>query len=279
MSSPGARTFRCRTDDGVDLRGVFLPGPHPRPGPGAITGAHPDADPARGDGAAGTLGFVVAHGFTHATYKPATRRITTRFARHGCVAGVDFRGHGRSAGRSSVGRDEVADLDAAVRYLRTHGARRAVVVGFSMGAAVALRHAALGVDPGDAVVSVSAPARWYIRDSAAMRRVQWLMEHPAGPAIARLIGVRLSTGWDRPPSSPIEVMSDITRPTLLVQGTADAYFALSNAELLWRASGESADLWVERGMGHGETATTPALVDRIAEWARAKLSAMAPPSR
>ena len=34
----------------------------------------------------------------------------------------------------------------------------------------------------DAVVAVSAPARWYSRETAAMRRVHWALEQPHGRA-------------------------------------------------------------------------------------------------
>ncbi len=52
-----------------------------------------------------------------------------------------------------------------------------------MGGSVALRHAALrgGVD---AVVSVSALSRWFVRDTVPMRRVHWLCETALGRATA-----------------------------------------------------------------------------------------------
>ena len=86
------------------------------------------------------------------------------------------------------------------------GYRRVVVVGFSMGAAIALRHAAVGSAPGDAVVSVSSPSRWYIRESAPMRRVQWLLESPFGPLVGRGLGVRLGEPWFDLPASPVEAV-------------------------------------------------------------------------
>src|SRR6202044_4048238 len=92
-----------------------------------------------------------------------------RFNRAAGVVTFDFRGHGRSGGPSPPGDKEVNDLDVAVRYARGLGYAKVVTVGFSMGASVVLRQAALrrGVD---AVVSVSSPGRWYYRDTAPMRR-------------------------------------------------------------------------------------------------------------
>jgi len=238
---PGVR-FRCATDDGEMLAGLHYRGP------------------------TGGPGWVVAHGFTHGIDKPATQQVMATFATHGGVVAVDFRGHGRSTGRSSVGRDEILDLDAAVRWARELGYSSVAVVGFSLGAAVALRHASHGVDRGDAVVAVSAPSRWYIRETTPMRRVHWLLESPAGPVVGRVLGVRLTRPWEHLPPSPVESMANITVPCLLVHGTKDDYFGPAHAEILRRASGGAAELWIEQDMGHGETGTSAALIHRIALW-------------
>ncbi len=257
-SSPVHRThgsgagFHCTTRDDVTLTGVHVAGD---PGAGA---------------------FVLAHGFTHGVAKPATRAAIQAFARHGAVVAADFRGHGRSAGRSSVGRDEVLDLDAVVAWTRQQGYPAVTVVGFSMGAAVALRQAASGLNRPDGVVSVSAPSRWYVRESVPMRRLHWLLEHPLAVPMAAAIGVRLGEPWSDLPPSPIEMVSDITIPTLLVHGTEDDYFSPAHAIALQDASG-SADLWIEPGMGHGETGTTLELVERIAGWAGRALAPSAGP--
>ena len=239
--------FRCRTGDDIELAGIHLTGPTAGSGPA----------------------FVIGHGFTHGIDKPATRAVLTAFARHGGAVAVDFRGHGGSAGRSSAGRDEVLDLDAAVHRTRSLGYSPVTVVGFSMGAAVALRQAAFGQSPGEAVVSVSAPARWYVRESVRMRRVQWLLESPFGPLVGRALGVRLGGAWLDLPASPVEAVGAISRPILLIHGTDDGYFSPAQAIALHEASG--AEMWIEAGMGHAETATTAGLVDRIVAWSAAAL--------
>jgi len=246
--------FRCRTDDGVELSGAHL--------------ERRDVRSADAVGGPSGPAFVIGHGFTHSTREPVTRAVLRAFSAHGGVLAADFRGHGQSGGRSSVGRDETFDLDAVVRQARGLGYGPVCVVGFSMGAAVALRHAAIGSSPGDSVVSVSSPSRWYVRESAPMRRLQWLLENPARRPIGRALGVRLGEPWFDLPISPIEAAAKIIGPLLLVQGTADRYFTAAHARLLRTATGGSAELWVEPGMGHGESATTPALVERIADWAR-----------
>jgi pimeloyl-ACP methyl ester carboxylesterase len=212
---------------------------------------------------------VVCHGFTHHTSREPTRRLLDALARQAPVVAFDLRGHGRSGGRSSVGDTEVRDVDAAVAWAHAAGHRQVVTVGFSLGGAIALRHAALGVTRPDAVVAVSPPARWYSRETPAMRRVHWLLEQPLGRLAARLIGVRLDVEWETVPRSPVEVAADIAPlPLLLVTFDDDHYFSPEHARALALASGH-AELWNEPGGGHGESGTGDALAGRIAEWALA----------
>ena len=231
--------------DGVTLAGLHLA----RPGP-----AHGTA-------------LVVAHAFTHHTRHPTTRKVLAALATEAPVVALDMRGHGRSGGRSTVGDREPLDLDAAVASARALGYEQVATVGFSLGGAVALCHAAGGAHRPDAVVAVSSPARWYSRETTAMRRVHWLLEQPHGRLAARAIGLRLDGGWEVVPPSPVEVVPDIAVPLLLVHITGDRYFSAAHAGALAAASGGRAELWNEPGEGHGESGTNTALARRIARWA------------
>ncbi|GLZ31444.1 hypothetical protein Lesp02_36320 [Lentzea sp. NBRC 105346] len=193
-------------------------------------------------------------------------RVLAMLAEHGGVVALDFRGHGASGGRSTVGGDEVHDVAAAVQIARDLGYTRIVTVGFSMGASIVIRHAAL-MEPPDAVAAVSGPARWWSRETKSMRRVHWLLEQPHGRLAARALGVRLGAPWVKPPESPLEVVHRITpTPLLIVHGEEDHYFAPAHATSLHRATNGHAELWLEPGMRHAETAVTPELVDRMAAW-------------
>jgi pimeloyl-ACP methyl ester carboxylesterase len=213
------------------------------------------------------LAFVVGHGFTNHVRKPYVARLLARLATHAGVVAFDFRGHGRSEGRSTVGADEIHDIEAAVLKARELGYSKIATIGFSMGASVVLRHAALGETRPDAVVSVSSPARWWSRETAPMRRVHWLLEQPHGKLAARAIGVRLGDSWVQAPESPLEVVARITpTPLLIVHGDLDHYFGVEHAMSLHRASLGHAEMWIESGMRHAESAATEDLVDRMAAW-------------
>ncbi|MGW0824884.1 alpha/beta hydrolase [Streptomyces sp. NPDC002845] len=253
------------TDDGVTIDAVY--------DPGAVVydaGAPPSGHPV----------FVVAHGFTGDVDRPHVRRIASAFAQYGAVVTFSFRGHGASGGRSTVGDREVLDVAAAVAWARELGHARVATVGFSMGGSVVLRHAALHgrVHAGrteagrgtDAVVSVSAPARWYYRGTAPMRRLHWLVTRPEGRLVGRY-GFRTRIHhreWDPVPLSPVEAVPMIApTPLLIVHGELDGYFPVDHPWMLAEAAGDHGELWLEPGMGHAEHAAEDELLRRIGEWA------------
>ncbi|WP_030164666.1 alpha/beta hydrolase [Streptomyces sp. NRRL S-813] len=272
------------TADGVAIDAVYEPGA------------------AGGHGSGGV--FVIAHGFTGDLGRPHVRRVARTLARYGAVVTFSFRGHGASGGRSTVGDREVLDLAAAVAWARGLGHARVTTVGFSMGGSVVLRHAALyGARSDarevredawearedawearedawevrevreeartDAVVSVSAPARWYYRGTAPMRRLHWLVMRPEGRLLSRY-GLRTRIhhhDWDPVPLSPVEAVPLITpTPLLIVHGDRDAYFPLDHPRMLATAAGDHGELWLEPGMGHAENAAADELLHRIARW-------------
>jgi pimeloyl-ACP methyl ester carboxylesterase len=251
----GTRTIGVRTADGVDLAGIVVP-------------AAPGAPPGR------PVTFVVAHGITGSVARPAFVRMAGWLRRFGEVRALDFRGHGLSGGGSAVGGDpELLDVDAAVAAARADGADAVVTLGLSMGGGAVLRQAALGRHRPDAVVSVSAVSRWYVRDTRPMRRVHWLLETTAGRRLAsRLVRLRLEEPWLTPPSSPLQVVSAIApTPLLLVHGDRDEYFPLEHFRTLAQAAGPTATAWVVPGFGHAESGATAPLVERIGRWASATI--------
>ncbi|HEY8473627.1 MAG TPA: alpha/beta fold hydrolase [Natronosporangium sp.] len=223
--------------------------------------AHHDPGPAG-------LGVVLAHGFTGSWRRPAVRRAALALSRVGGVVSFDFRGHGRSGGRSTVGDLEVLDLAAAVDWARRLGYPRVATVGFSMGAAVAIRHAASHRGLA-AVVAISGPARWYYRGTPGMRRVHWVIEKRLGRLTGRVLRrTRIAaTGWDPVPEPPDVAAAKIApTPLLIVHGDRDQLFPVEHAHALYAAAGEPKQLWIEAGFGHAENAADPALIRRIGDW-------------
>jgi pimeloyl-ACP methyl ester carboxylesterase len=255
---PGSRPVTVRTEDGVELAGIVLP----------ATGGPAPGRP---------ITFVLAHGITGSVTREPFRRVAGWLRLFGEVRALDFRGHGRSGGGSGVGGDpEVLDVDAAVAAARAEGARdgAVVTVGLSMGGGAALRQAALGRHRPDAVVSVSAVSRWYVRDTRPMQRVHWVLETTAGRRMAsRLVRLRLGQPWLTVPPSPLQAVSAIApTPLLLVHGDRDEYFPLEHFRTLVEAAGPAATAWLVPGFGHAENGATAPLVERIGRWTSATIN-------
>ncbi|GAA2489378.1 alpha/beta fold hydrolase [Streptomyces thermolineatus] len=248
--TPGPRRIMLPTEDGVEIEARHHP---PR-------------------GGAQDLAIVLAHGFTGALDRPALQRAAELLTGYGAAVTFSFRGHGRSGGLSTVGDREVLDLDAAVLWARALGYARVATLGFSMGGSVVLRQAALsrGTEAHvDAVAAVSAPARWYYRGTAPMRRLHWAITRPAGRLVSRwALRTRVDhRGWDPVPLSPVEAAASISpTPLLIVHGDRDPYFPLDHPLSLAEAAGDGAELWIEHGYGHAENAARPELLHRIGRW-------------
>jgi pimeloyl-ACP methyl ester carboxylesterase len=257
VTSAPLRTF-LPTADGVSIDFVYEPGAAVYDAAGSSE-HHPV--------------FVVAHGFTGNVDRPHVRRVASVLARYGAVVTFSFRGHGRSGGHSTVGDREVLDLAAAVDRARSLGHARVVTVGFSLGGSVVLRHAALHPGTVDAVVSVSAPARWYYRGTAPMRRLHWMVTRPEGRLVGRY-GFRTRIHrreWDPVPLSPVQAVPRIApTPLLIVHGDRDGYFPLDHPRMLAEAAAGHGELWLEHGMGHAEHAAGEGLLARIGDWAVAR---------
>lgn len=223
--------------------------------------------------------FLVAHGFTGHHLKPDVVRITDTLREYGAVISLSFRGHGSSGGHATFGVAEIDDLHDVVEYARSLGYRYVVTVGWSMGSSNVLLHGgAVTEGPGaaDAVVSVSGASRWYLRDTAAMRRVQWLLGTRSGRAVARLgLRTRIAKhGWgkrhEHAPPQPTDAIAQISpRPVLVVHGDADAYFTVEQPKALFEAANEPKELWLIEGYGHAESSATEEIVRGIGSKGRA----------
>lgn len=251
---PGLREVALRSRDGLALSAAHLPGP-----PGTTTA------------------LVVAHGFSGSWRQERVLRVMEHLAEFAAVVGIDQRGHGRSQGLTTLAHDEPLDVEAAAQWARAAGYARVATVGFSMGGAVVLRHAALcprgsGFAGTDAVVAVSAPAFWYYRGTPPMRWLHRAVDHPFGRLYLRwVLRARVDpTPWpDPPPLPPTQAAARAVESgigVLIVHGDSDAFFPLEHPEAL-AAAAPGAECWIESGFGHAEGAIGIPLLRRIGAWA------------
>jgi pimeloyl-ACP methyl ester carboxylesterase len=232
-----AEAFESRTSDGVDLVGTRL---------GAAAPA-----------------AILCHGFSGWHSKAKSGLLAEALSRWFTVYAFDFRGHGDSGGETTFGALEVHDVQAVLDLARADGHEPVATIGSSMGGVAAIRHAALmgGVD---AVVSISAPARWGVYDTPGVRRMAWVAASPRGRRVARAFGVRIAEHIDRP-ETPEDVIGKIAPvPVLVVHGRDDHYFDEEEAWRLYRRAGDPKGLWLASRFGHAEDGFSDELAERIA---------------
>ncbi len=218
-------TVSLHSADGLRLAGWWLPQANPR---GVI---------------------VSCHG--HAGRKDDTLGISSSLWRAGyAVLLFDFRGRGESEDwpHSLISR-EVDDLRAAVAFAaqRAPGGRVGVV-GFSMGAAVALLAAA--VDPAIAAV-VADSAFTSGRDvvthgvRSVLRLSPEVLVLAADELVQRRHGYRFSH------ARPIDAIGRISpTPLLIIHGDGDSVVPVEHAQRLYAAAGEPRELWIVPGVEH-----------------------------
>lgn len=200
------------------------------------------------------MAFLVVHGLTGNHRAPGYREFAEALTGYGRVLTMDLRGHGLSGGISTLGDLEALDVAAGIASLRRAGLK-VVVIGFSMGAAASIRCAALLERP-DLIVAVSSLAEWSGeggRRGPGARRTSRLWRIPGGVfALRALTGVRIERPAFRS-ESPVSVIHRISPvPILLVHGTTDDFFPLSELHQLYAAAGEPKSIWEIQGGGHSE---------------------------
>ena len=244
------RPLRLQAADGTDLAAYLVPGP-------------PDA----------ATTVVLVHGFANWSRNPRVHAFAHRLARGAHVVVPDLRGHGRSRGRCTLGRDEPLDVAAAVEAAPTG---RVVTVGVSLGGAAVLVHAA--AHDVAAVVAVSAPAWWESGGGHGAQRVgRWVASPARRRLLARAVRTRVADDCAGR-VDPIEAVPRIAAPTVFVHDPDDHYFDGSHATALYAAATDPKALWWRRG-GHGTDLLTDELADFIlrAPWPSGS-PAPAPPS-
>ena len=144
----------------------------------------------------------------------------------------DWRAHGRSEGEMvTLGAQEQADLLGALDYVQQRGIARAGVLGFSMGAGVALLVAAY--DPRVQALVVDGAFPHMIGLLRGWGRQRGLPGPLAsGLAWVVLLAGSLRSGYQLYRANPVDLAARITAPVLFVHGERDPFVSTSEVEAL-----------------------------------------------
>ena len=191
---------------------------------------------------------ILCPGFLQSKDTPTFRRLATALAESCDVIAMDFRGHGRSRGRYTFSASEDKDLEAVLDWANARY-QQVGVLGFSLGAAVAINAVARRPHQVRSVVAVSAPCafeeidlKWWTPE--AIRTGVQGLEPGAGCRPGSLFLKK---------ERPIDTIRTLHQlPILLIHGTADTIVGAAHSRRLYAAAPEPKRLEIIEGGGHAE---------------------------
>jgi len=191
---------------------------------------------------------LLCPGFFKSKETPTFQRLAEALAGDRAVLCMDFRGHGRSSGHYTFSAKEHADLEAVLTWARARYERLGIL-GFSLGAAIAIN--TLSRHPGRvrSLIAVSAPCafediefKWWTPE--AIRRGLQGLEPGAGCRPGNLF-LKKERPIDR-----VRALAPI--PTLFLHGTRDVIVDAQHSRRLYAAAQEPKRLEVIKGGSHAE---------------------------
>lgn len=214
-----------KTADGIEIRGWFVPAENPHAPAVILT-----------HGYGGDMGDLLSSRiFLHNKYN---------------LLFFDFRYFGISGGNhSTAGREEVADLEAAIKFLQGRGIEKVAVWGLSMGAAVALmtaekQEAIKAVISEASYARLSMLATHYFKIPILQYPLGWMMRYWA----------YLYLGYDVDSVTP-EAASKLLRiPIFYMHSKSDDVVPYKNMKVLEKAAKENpqAKFYIYDNEAHGQ---------------------------
>lgn len=212
--------------------------------------------------------IVIAHGFFNNKQVFLMKHIAESLKDTFDVIIFDFRGHGKSSGLFEWTSREKQDLDAVLKYAKEQKYKHIGVMGFSLGAAVALitssedRHI-------QSVIAVSPPYDFWKIDYHFWEpdMVEDLKLNMGKKGIGK--GVRPGNPFVHK-IKPIDIVSKVSpTPILFIHGDKDWLIKPSHSEKLFKKAKDPKRLEIISGAGHAERIydTHPKeFIDLCMEW-------------
>lgn len=168
------------------------------------------------------------------------------------VVMIDLQAHGESSGTQiTIGHLEKHDARAAVEFARNRHPNESIgVIGVSLGGASALLASPLGIDA-LVIESVYPDIESAINNRVAAR----LGPLSTIPASLLLMQLEPRLGIEKSQLRPIDHVSAIGCPVLVISGTEDLHTTAAETKRLFEAAREPKELWLVGGAAHVDLLT------------------------
>lgn len=192
--------------------------------------------------------LVICHGFFQSKETATFQRMAQAFAKERDVLCMDFRGHGKSSGLFTFSARENAELEAVLDWMRKQY-RRIIVMGFSLGGAIAINTLSENRQGVCSLIAVSTPAvfedvEFKFWTPEAMRTGMRGLEQGAG--------CRMGSPFLKK-QRPVENIKRLQGlPVLFIHGTKDVIVGVAHSRRLFAAANEPKSLEIIEGGGHAE---------------------------
>ncbi len=194
---------------------------------------------------------VIAHGFFNNGEVFLMKKLAEDLKEHFDVISFDFRGHGKSSGVFTWTSKEGQDLEAVLKYVKEQKYEHIGVLGFSLGAAVALIAAAKDHDI-QSVIAVSAPCDFWQIDYHFWESDMLLDLKLNLGKKGKGKGVRPGNPF-APKIRPLDIVDKISPlAVLFIHGDKDWLIKHRHAQELFKKTKDPKRLVIVPGAGHAE---------------------------
>jgi alpha-beta hydrolase superfamily lysophospholipase len=189
---------------------------------------------------------VLLHGMRGNRLTMLARARFLRAAAYSIVM-IDLQAHGESTGQNvTLGHLEQHDVKAAVEFARQEHPREAIaVIGVSLGGASAVMASPLGIDA--LVLEAVFPN---ISVAIQNRVAEQLGVLSTIPAELLLVQLQPRLGVSRSDIRPIDNLSNIDCPLLIISGTADLHTTVDETQEMFSIAKQPKELWLIDGAAH-----------------------------
>lgn len=173
--------------------------------------------------------LIIAPGWFMTKDSKSFLKMSETFSKYSDVLSVDFRGHGKSGGFYTFTSKEVDDISTVIEFAKSKY-NKIYLLGFSLGAALVLI-AGSKFKFIDKIVAVSAPVAFDKIENQVWKKEAWLPTLQKCE-LKRWVSVRPSLFINKK-INPIEIVKEISCPTLFIAGEKDVTVCSWHTEKLF----------------------------------------------